>query len=136
MKKLVSWVLLFTIYLGYIAPVYLTANAQIIGKAMNEKMKDVPDGLKFRLSEGVEGAESRVKQPLASTDPLSESDTNGLLKRIPEIKTTSDDKTEFAKRIGTLPAPKTGNKIPVKFPFDEQRAPLNVSPSTDALQVI
>ena len=136
MKKLVSWVLLLTIYLGYIAPVYLTANAQVIGKAMNEKMKDVPDGLKFRLSEGVEGAEARVKQQLAATDPLSENDTNGLLKRIPEIKTATDDKTEFAKRIGTLPAPKTGNKIPVKFPSDEQRAVLNVNPSTDALQVI
>ncbi len=136
MKKSVSWILLITIYLGHIAPVYLTANAQVIGNAMNEKMKDVPDGLKFRLSEGVEGAEARVKQLPAATDPLSESDTIGLLKRIPEIKTASDDKTEFAKRIGTLPAPKTGNKIPIKFPSDELRAPLKVDPSTDALQVV
>ena len=79
------------------------------------------DGLKFRLSEGVEGAEKREKQQLPSTDPLSDSDAKSLLKRIPEIKPTADDQTDFAKRIGSLPAPKTGNKIPVKFPSDEMR---------------
>ena len=110
--------LLIAVYLGYIAPASLVANGQVIGKAMEQKMKDVPDGLKFRLSEGVEGAETRVKQQLASTDPLSEGDANSLLKRIPEIKPAADDQTDFAKRIGTLPAPKTGNKIPVKFPSD------------------
>ena len=72
-------------------------------------------------SEGVEGAETRDKQQLPATDPLSEGDANSLLKRIPEIKPAADDKTDFAKRIGTLPAPKTGNKIPVKFPSDEMR---------------
>ena len=121
MKKLISWTLIFAIYLGYITPVSLVANGQIIGKAMEQKTKDVPEGLKFRLSEGVEGAETRERQQLPSTDPLSDGDTNSLLKRIPEIKSTTDDKTEFAKRIGTLPAPKTGNKIPVKFPSDDGR---------------
>ena len=104
MKKLTSWVLLIAVYLGYIAPASLVANGQVIGKAMEQKLKDVPDGLQFSLSEGVEGAEKRVKQPLASTDPLSDSETNGLLKRIPEIKPAADDQTDFAKRIGTLPA--------------------------------
>ncbi len=115
-----AWALLFSIYLGFISPV-VTVNAQNIAKSMETKMKDVPDGLKFRLSEGVEGAEAREKQQLPSTDPLSETDTNGLLKRIPDIKHAADDKTDFAKRIGTLPAPKAGNKNPVKFPSDEQR---------------
>ncbi len=125
MKKLTTWVLLITVYLGYIAPASLVANGQVIGKAMEQKMQNVPDGLKFRLSEGVEGAEQRVKQPLASTDPLSEAEAAKLLKRIPEIKPQSDDQTDFAKRIGTLPAPKTGSKIPVKFPSDEMRNPPN-----------
>ena len=106
MKKLISWVLVFTTYLSFVTSAGMTANAQVLGKAMDEKMKNLPDGLKFRLSEGVEGAETRVKQQLAATDPLSEGDTNNLLKRIPEIKPQADDKTDFAKRIGTLPAPK------------------------------
>src|SRR4051812_48646741 len=112
MKKLTGWLLLLSIYITFIAPAALTSNAQIIGKAMNEKLKDVPDGLQFKLSEGSEGAEKRVKQPLAATDPLPEGDANSLLKRIPEIKPTTDDQTDFAKRIGTLPAPKTGTRIP------------------------
>src|SRR5438067_8863106 len=106
MKKLTAWLLLLSVYLGCIAP---AAPAQVIGKAMEQKMKDVPDGLKFRLSEGVEGAETRVKQQLPPTDPLTEGDANNLLKRLPEIKPSPDDKTDFAKRVGSLPAPKTGN---------------------------
>lgn len=102
---------------------------------MESRLKDVPDGLKFRLSEGVEGAETREKQQLPATDPLSQGDTSGLLKRVPDIKTDKDDKSEFAKRIGTLPAPKTGQKIPVKFPSDEMRAAPNVD-NSGALQVI
>ncbi len=113
----------------------MTANAQVIGKAMEQKMKDLPDGLKFRLSEGVEGAETRVKQQLPSTDPLSEGDANSLLKRIPEIKPSPDDKTEFAKRVGSLPAPKTGKKIPVKFPSDEMRAAPRID-TGQTLQVV
>ena len=136
MKKIISWVLLIAVYLGYIAPVSLVANGQVLGKAMEQRMKDTPEGLKFRLSEGVEGAETREKQQLPPTDPLSEADANGLLKRIPEIKPVSDDKTDFAKRIGTLPAPKTGNRINVKFPSGEQRTPPNVDPAKQALEVL
>ncbi len=128
--------LLIAVYLGYIAPVSLVANGQVLGKAMEQRMKDTPEGLKFRLSEGVEGAETREKQQLPPTDPLSEADANGLLKRIPEIKPVSDDKTDFAKRIGTLPAPKTGNRINVKFPSGEQRTPPNVDPAKQALEVL
>ncbi|MEP6787131.1 MAG: Ig-like domain-containing protein, partial [Acidobacteriota bacterium] len=135
MKKLTTWLLLFSVYASFIAPAS-TANAQVIGKAMEQRLKDVPEGLKFRLSEGVEGAETRVKQQLPSTDPLSEGDANTLLKRIPEIKPQADDKTDFAKRIGTLPAPKTGNRIPVKFPSDEMRALPNSDTSKQTLEVV
>ena len=99
-------------------------------------MKDLPDGLKFRLGEGAEGAEARVKQTLPPTDPLTEGDANSLLKRLPEIKPLPDDKTDFAKRLGTLPAPKTGNRIPVKFPSDEMRGTPKIDTSGQTLQVI
>ncbi|HEV7699572.1 MAG TPA: Ig-like domain-containing protein, partial [Pyrinomonadaceae bacterium] len=135
MKKLTAWVLLLSTWFTFVAPA-TQLNAQVLGKAMEQKMKDVPGGLTFRLSEGAIGAESRVKQGLPSTDPLSQSDSNGVLKRLPEIKSDPDDKTEFAKRIGTLPAPKTGNKIPVKFPSDEMRAAPGIDLSGKTLSVL
>ena len=39
------------------------------------------EGLKFRLSEGAEGAEQRSTTPPTKGDPLSENETSGILKR-------------------------------------------------------
>jgi uncharacterized protein YfaS (alpha-2-macroglobulin family) len=133
MRKFTSWILLFSIYLSFIAPIHTPA--QIIGKARDNKMSNVPPGLTFRLSEGQEGAETREKQQLPPTDPLSESDASGLMKRLPAIKAEPDDVTDFAKRAGTLPAPKTGKMIPVKFPSDDQRGTPKVNPGT-SLEVV
>ena len=119
MKKTIAWILFAAIYTGMFAPLGQMLRAQEIGKARDERLKDLPAGLKFSLSEGIEGAQDREVQPPAETDPLSDSETTGLLKRLPELKTEDADKTDFAKRIGSLPAPKTGKRIPVKFPADE-----------------
>ena len=135
MKKLTAWALLLSTWFTFVAPV-ATVNAQVTGRAMENKMKDVPNGLTFRLSEGAEGAEKRVKTGLAATDPLSQTDANGILKRLPDIKSDPDDQTDFAKRIGSLPAPKTGNKIPVKFPSDDMRAAPGVDMSGKTLEVL
>ncbi|MCA1639799.1 MAG: Ig-like domain-containing protein [Acidobacteria bacterium] len=127
MKRLVSLILIINVYLGLIAPVgvqlNLQANAQTIrGKAKTTTMNQVlPNGLQFRLSEGEAGAETREKQLPAATNPLSENETGNLLKRLPQIKTDKDDQSDFAKRQGSLPAPKTGKMIPVKFPAGEER---------------
>lgn len=138
MKKLVAWLLLVGIYLNLIAPLVPTANAQkVSGKTTKTNMNvNLPDGLQFRLSEGEEGAETREKQPLAETNPLSDGDTNSLLKRIPEIKPETDDQKDFNKRLGTLPAPKTGKTIPVKFPASEQINPTNIDQAKLPLEVI
>ena len=103
---------------------------------MEDKMKDFPNGLTFRLSEAAEGAEKRVKTGLPATDPLSQTDANGILKRLPDIKSDPDDRTDFAKRVGTLPAPKTGSRIPVKFPSDEMRAAPGIDLSGKTLSVL
>jgi len=126
---------MLSMYITFIAPA-ATANGQVIGKAMELKMKDAPAGLRFRLSEGVDGAATRVKQPLAATDPLPDGTAASLLGRIPEIKLTADDQTDFAKRIGTLPPPKTGNRIPVKFPADDLRDPLKIDTTRKTLEVV
>ena len=134
MKKFTTLALVIAVYIAFIGPA--AGRAQIVGRAMETKLRDVPSGLKFRLSEGVEGAEKREKPPMAATDPLSDGDAKKLLGRIPETKSTSDDQTDFAKRAGTLPAPKVGTRIPVKFPSDDQRNAPNVDMSGRTLQVV
>lgn len=74
------------------------------------------DGLKFRLSEGTEGADRREALPTPQTSPLSDDAVNNLLKRLPPIKTDPDDETGFAMRDRSLPPPKTGQTITSQFP--------------------
>ena len=136
MREYVSGLAMLSVVWSTLLPFAPAANAQIIGKAMNDKLANRPPGLTFRLSEGVEGAEDREKQPLADSQPISESEAGSLLGRLPAIKTDPDDKAEFAKRIGTLPAPKTGNRIDVKFPSDEQRSQPNIESAKTPLEVV
>lgn len=124
MKKSVAWILFSGIILNLFSPVMMAVNAQRITGKTNQNMNQIlPEGLQFRLSEGVEGAEKREKQTLPGTDPLGAAERESILKRLPEIKSDPDDRKEFNKRLGSLPAPKTGNKIDVKFPAAEQIAP-------------
>ena len=120
MKKLISGLVMFAIYLGILSPFVTVLNAQNIARVRQNKIKDLEAGLKFRLSNGAEGAEARVKQELALTQPISDRDSSSLLKRLPQIKSDPDDQTEFAKRAGSLPAPKNGKQISVKFPAPNQ----------------
>ncbi|HEX8367883.1 MAG TPA: alpha-2-macroglobulin family protein [Pyrinomonadaceae bacterium] len=138
MRKTVSFLLIFAIYLGMFAPLVLQVSAQQTsgGKTIQKYMSELPEGLKFRLSEGTEGAESREKQSSIKGDALSAGETSSLLKRIPEIKTDAEDQKDFNKRAGTLPPPKTGRQIPVKFPASERRDALNVDQNKQALQVL
>jgi uncharacterized protein YfaS (alpha-2-macroglobulin family) len=133
MRKLVSWIVFLAIYAGIVAP--FAAPAQVTGRAMETKMKDVPPGLQFVLSEGQTGAETRTTQPPSQADPLSQAESGDLLKRLPPIKTDLDDQTDFAKRLGTLPAPKTGQRIPVKFPSEDDRGTPKIDPGK-TLEVI
>ena len=137
MKRTVTFLLVCMMYFAMITPTIMPTRAQIIaGKTTTKKnMDDMPNGLQFRLSEGVEGAENREKTPPASGDPLTESESGNLLKRLPEIKADDADKQDFAKRAGTLPPPKTGAKVPVKFPSDEQRGTPKINVG-DTLEVI
>lgn len=126
------------IYIGMFSPLVMRTNAQkVSGKTVQTNMNvDLPNGLQFRLSEGTEGADQREKTPPVKGDALSENEKGSLLKRLPQIKTDPDDQTDFAKRLGTLPAPKTGDKIPVKFPSDEQRNPPVNDTSKQKLEVV
>ena len=43
MRKVTAWLLVFVTYLSFIAPAGV--NAQVLGKTMDQKLKDLPDGL-------------------------------------------------------------------------------------------
>lgn len=116
------------IYWSMFVPFALDAQAQVLGRARDNKMKDVPGGLTFRLSNGSPEAETRTVQDAAKTDPLSDSDAGKVLGRLPAIKTDPSDQTDFAKRAGSLPAPKTGTQVPVKFPANEERGTPKIVP--------
>ncbi|MBX7169566.1 MAG: Ig-like domain-containing protein [Pyrinomonadaceae bacterium] len=141
-NALISFVLVVSIYLGGLSPIGLQmvmeANAQATRGKTQQKTMNVtpPNGLKFRLSEGVEGAENRTVTPPAKGDPLSQGDTDKLLSRIPPPKVQDDDQKDFAKREGSLPAPKTGKKIDQKFPASDQTNAPNIDQSKQSLEVI
>ncbi len=123
MKQFTSFALILTIYLNSISPMVLQTQAQgRRGKTISSNMNETSEnGLKFRLSEGAEGAENRTTTLPTIGESLNENQTSNLLKRLPQIKSERDDQTDFAKRTGSLPAPKTGKTINVKFPSDEGR---------------
>ena len=142
-KAIISLSLILAIYTGLITPVglqnNLTANAQKVRGRIpitNMNNPQTENGLKFRLSEGAEGAENRATTPPVKGEQLSEAETTGIYKRLPEIKTDKNDQTDFAKRQGSLPPPKTGKIIERKFPSDDERNPPNVNTSGQTLEVV
>src|SRR6185503_19826960 len=74
------------------------------------------EGLQIQLSEGVEQPEPRsATQPAAATE-LSQSETENVLKRLPPMTEDASDAQVFALREGSLPPPRTGNRVDVSFP--------------------
>ncbi|HEX8288092.1 MAG TPA: alpha-2-macroglobulin family protein [Pyrinomonadaceae bacterium] len=137
MRKIVSLLLICTFYFAMISPFITQIQAQRMRRLNTQANmnNNYSNGLQFRLSEGVEGAETREKSPLPETDPLSPNETGNLLKRLPAIKSDKEDQSDFAKRTGSLPPPKTGKQIPVKFPADEQRGTPKIS-NNENLEVV
>lgn len=130
MNKFVTCVLVLAIYTGALAPLVPQTYAQSVRKTMEDKLKVVPGGLKFQLSEGTVGAESRKKSEPAVADLIATDDAERILRRLPAIETGDSDQLDFAKRAGSRPAPKTGRQIPVKFPSNEVRGTPKISPGT------
>ncbi len=130
MKKPISALLLAAIYFGMLSPMFLSLRAQTHGRTVQNRIVNLPNGLVFSLREGSESGVPQAVQTPAPSDPLSDSETGRLLGRLPGITTAPDDRSEFAKRLGTLPAPKTGNMVPVKFPSDEGRGTPKIDPGT------
>jgi alpha-2-macroglobulin len=131
-KTLLASVLIYSIFLSLFAPFAASAQ-QFTLLSLNQTNNT---GLKFHLSNGEKGAENRVVKPQVKTKSLSGKDTANLLNRIPSPNEESTDKLDFAKRAGSLPAPKAGKKIEVKFPAESQISPPNVSDTKKTLEII
>jgi len=132
MRKLIAWTLLLSLYIGFVAPL-ARAEAQIVNRRIAELNLAIPDGLIFKLSDGNETAQGREKSGPVASQQID--DSGAVLKRLPPIKSDKDDTSDFAKRAGTKPAPKTGNRIPVKFPSPAEGAQAG-RPSNQSLDVL
>jgi uncharacterized protein YfaS (alpha-2-macroglobulin family) len=87
-------------------------------KTINEtetKMEKETKGLKFKLSEATESGTDTKKEriSLVEGERLSETEVGSLLSRIPPIKV--EPPSDFSVRDKTLPPPKTGKIVPIKF---------------------
>ena len=121
MNKLVTWLLLIAVYAGAVAPFGSLVHGQAMRNSMDERMKAMPHGLAFRLSEAIAGAEDRQKREPTPADALDLIAAGNILRHLPAITPDNSEQTEFAKRAGSLPVPKTGKRVLTSFPSSEQR---------------
>jgi uncharacterized protein YfaS (alpha-2-macroglobulin family) len=89
-------------------------------------------GLQFHLAEGKGKAVKTEIPESPQVENLSEADAEAIFRRLPPIDEEISDKTDFSMRESSLPPPKTGKMIPVKFPADEQTP----APKTEASAVL
>ncbi len=80
------------------------------------QLKDAPDGLDMRVTEGKSGPPSYDHSKLAPAAPLGATTIAQLLTRAKPIKSDADDQKAFALRPRSKPVPRTGNTITQAFP--------------------
>ena len=73
-------------------------------------------GLQYRLSEGSEQAAAAAVLPPAPAQPLSATETQKLLARLPALEGEAGDVKELNLPTDTLPAPRPGTTIKETFP--------------------
>ena len=80
------------------------------------QLKDAPNGLDLKVTEGKLGAPAFDKSKLAPATKLSEAEAQGMLARAKPITTDPTDQKAFALRPSSQPVPRTGNTIKGTFP--------------------
>lgn len=88
--------------------------------APNQAMNN---GLRFKLSEGIDASNRPPQIPQAPATKLSDEETQRLLSRLQPIKSEADDEKDFAVREKSLPPPRTGKTVEMPFPTPDQLAP-------------
>jgi alpha-2-macroglobulin len=82
-----------------------------------------PQGLQFEQVQSSGPATPVVKEKTARTTPLSLAELKQLLSRLAPLKAQAGDKTDFALRGASLPAPKAGKRIAQPFPPAQRSGP-------------
>jgi uncharacterized protein YfaS (alpha-2-macroglobulin family) len=90
--------------------------------AADDEVTDGKEGLSFRLSEAPGQPEARPISRVANATPLSDAETQAILRRLPPIKTEASDEADFALREKSLPPPRTGETIKQTFPAPAELA--------------
>src|SRR6185369_1877833 len=72
------------------------------------QLKDAPEGLDLRLSDGKQGPPAYDRARLAPAKKLSDAEAQALLQRAAPLAKQADDQKAFALRPGSQPAPRTG----------------------------
>ena len=116
MMKRNRLICLFLIYAIFPQFLVRTVSAQTTPTPPEEPKK----GLQLRLREGVGKASKSETIEVVNAAKLSAAEADAILRRLPPMDVKSADKKDFAMREKSLPPPKTGKVIPVKFPADEQ----------------
>ena len=73
-------------------------------------------GLQMRLSEGADQPAAQVPVAVATTQPLSATESQDVLGRLPPLPTTQADVQDFALPATSLPPPRPGQTIQESFP--------------------
>lgn len=129
-NRLICLVLLYAILLGsFIQPV----PAQ--NEDSQEDKKEEAKGLHFRLREGEGKTSNSETVPISQAIKLSEADADAIFRRLPPIEAETSDNTDFSSRPNSLPPPKTGKVIPVKFPAEAQQNAPNIE-NSNVLEIV
>jgi alpha-2-macroglobulin len=81
------------------------------------------DSFPFRLSEGQPDFDPEAgRLPVAETTPLSATELQAVLNRLPEVQREEGDEQEYRLPEETLPAPRPGEEVDLVFPPEESEA--------------
>ncbi len=122
-NRLICLVLIYAILLSSFVQTIPAQNED------SQEDKEETKGLQFRLREGEGKTENGAVAPISQAVKLSETDADAIFQRLPPIEAETSDKTDFSTRPNSLPPPKTGKVIPVKFPAEEQPNAPNIENS-------
>jgi len=111
-KRSLSLVLVYSILCGSLVR---------FSAAQNVETEENRKGLEFSLRQGEGSATSSDLPKNAAAEKLSAAETNAILRRLPPMEVSSEDETDFSMRPASLPPPRTGKTISVKFPADESQ---------------
>lgn len=134
-KKLICLHLIYTILCGLFAPFGAAQDALQASSRQSNQPEE--KGLQFRVSEGEKSGEKSAHSATPTAANLNENEANAIFQRLPPMPINDSADSGFQMRASSLPPPKAGKSVPVKFPADESRnSPDSGSANSAALQVV